>query len=204
MTVAKQSRVRSGEAAGTMKDYLNLKASARLIPGLRRISSYPAAILVLAFALTAGPAGEPANAVEKFVTTAGLIKNAPHIAHVRVLGSRTAPGMAALEYELEVLEVLKGKLPGQIHMRLFSGFQVVNPGGAVHPAGSEWLVFLGPGQQGVYPIRSLQWGRIDVATHADSGEQYLIKKLSGFPPPAKGNYHSLTEFRAIAKKLLGR
>lgn len=187
-----------------MKEHLNFKASARLIPAFRRPSGYAAAIFALAFALTAGPAATPANAVEKFVTTAGLIKSAPHIAHVRVLGSRSAPGMAALEYELEVLEVLKGDLPGQIHMRLFSGFQVVNPGGAVHPAGSEWLVFLGPGRQGVYPIRSLQWGRIDVGTHAETGEQYLIKKLSGFPPPTTGNYHSLTEFRAVAKKLLGR
>ncbi|MCR9144017.1 MAG: hypothetical protein NXI24_17350 [bacterium] len=149
-----------------------------------------------------GFSAQPARAVEQFVTTAGLLRSAPHVAHVRVKSSRSVPGIAAIEYELEVLEALKGRLPGQIFMRMFSGFQVVNPGGGRHVAGSEWIVFLGRGESGLYPIRSLQWGRIDVATHATSGEQYLMKKLSGFPRPNRGNYHSLQEFRGLAKQIL--
>lgn len=160
-----------------------------------------AASLLVALSLVAIPGNDPV-AVEQFVTTSNLVRTAPHIAHVRVLGSHSVPGVAALEYELTVLEVLKGSLPGQLRMRMLSGFRIVNPGGVKHPAGSEWIVFLGSGQAGLYPIRSLQWGRIDVGTHASSGEQFLIKKLTGFPRPAQGNYHSLQEFRTLVSDIL--
>jgi hypothetical protein len=167
-------------------------------------SAFRISALAVAFCLASivAPLNEGAQAVEKFETTAGLVRSAPYVAHVRVLGSRSVPGVAALEYELEVLEVFKGRLPGRIQMRMLSGFQVVNPGAGRHPTDSEWVVFLGRGQAGLYPIRSLQWGRIDVATHGMSGEQYLMKRLSGFPAPTRGNYHSLLEFRELAKKLL--
>lgn len=141
-------------------------------------------------------------AVEQFMTTRDLMRTAPFIAHVRVIDAHTVPGIAALEYDLQLLEALKGKLPGRLRMRMFCGLRVVNPGGAEQPAGSEWIVFLGPGSGDLYPIRSLQWGRIDVATNSESGEQVLIKQLSGLPAPASGAYHTLPEFRQLVRGVL--
>ena len=142
-------------------------------------------------------------AVEQFLTTADLVRTAPYVAVVRVESSGQVPGLAAREYELSVLENLKGRLPARIRMRVLSALRVVNPGGEAQPVGSEWLVFLGKEQPGGhYPLRSLQWGRIPVGTNAETGEQIVLKALTGFPPPAGGLYYRLDEFRLLVRELL--
>lgn len=174
-------------------------ASIALIRIARAASRFVGVLMI-----AAGLAATPALAIETPITTAGLIKNAPYVAHVRVASSGRVPGVAATEYQLEVLEAFKGRLPGTIRLRMFSGFRIVNPSGQRHPPGSEWLVFLGPGSSGLYPLRSLQWGRIDLAIDPDSDLRIITRELVGVPASnSASRYHTLREFREIVRSLTG-
>lgn len=176
---------------------------ARPFSGPRILLSYLSVFLGAIAALSLSFGASAVQAIETPTTTGGLIRNAPYIAHVRVRSSGPVPGVAATEYQLEVLEALKGRLPGTIRLRMFSGLRVVNPSGQRHPAGSEWLVFLGPGNSGLYPLRSLQWGRLDLAIDPDSDLRIITRELAGVAAPTASRYHTLREFREIVRSLLG-
>ncbi len=148
--------------------------------------------LLLPVALAAGEAN---------VSTEEILSSAPNIAHVRILASREIPGFArTVEYTVVVVEVMKGSLPAVFEMRVMHASRVLSPSGQKDADGSEWLVILGERNvHGIYPVRSVSFGRIEIVTNQATGQQTIARPLSDFEKPGF-RYVPLDEFRAGMKK----
>lgn len=139
-----------------------------------------------------------AFAIELFSTTRELLLDAPHVAHVSVLRGQSLGGV--LEYDLLVLESFKKPLPDQIRMRVPVMAEMGTQRG-VDPAGVEWIVMLGQERDGLFPLRSIAWGRIPVVT-AD-GEKRLAKNVTGMGGGQfQGVSMTLRDFRIAVRDLL--
>ena len=138
------------------------------------------------------------QAYERFTTTARLIRGASYVAHVRVNGGRRVPGAGHVrEYRLTVLENFKGKLSHGARVRIPVASRIVQPNGKPDPAGSEWIVILGrKTSAGVYPLRSLKWGKIEIYIRESTGQKMLARRLTGM---GRGLF-SLARFRATVKR----
>lgn len=141
------------------------------------------------------------SAGEANFTTEEMLAAAPNIAHVRVLSSREIPGFGkTVEYTVAVIEVMKGNLPPTFEMRVMHTSRGISPSGQKDPVGSEWLVILGErNQYGIYPVRSVSFGRIEIVTNQATGRQTIARPLPDFERPGF-RYVPLDEFRAGMKK----
>ena len=144
------------------------------------------------------------GALEERTTTARLIKSAPYVAHVRVENIRRVPGPVPIfNYQVLLLESLKGDLPQAFDVRVMLGSGVLQPSSRPTPPGSEWILILGRKNKfGVYPLRSLTWGKIELFQNQETGDYYLARPVNGFPGQS-GPRLSLQEFRLRVREILG-
>ncbi len=176
-----------------------LFAAARLYAAVRSSGRAAVFVYALALPLLLLPASH-VFALEEFSTTAMVVDKAVLVLHGRVRQSRPASGGAVREYDIEVLEVLKsggGEPGGLIRVRIFSGLRSVMPSGTADEDGAELIFILGAPVGGVYPLRSLEWGRIELGTDEETGATYLLRRLTGYPPPVHARFYSLDEFREL-------
>ncbi len=150
------------------------------------------------FLLLLIPAG--LAALEVMMTTQELVRSSPYVAHVRVLGSAATHGPVSIkEYRLVVLENLKGQLPAEIRVKILLASHVIDPDGMSDPAGSEWILILGEkNAEGIYPLRSLSWGKIELYEDSETGKMMLGRNLTGF---RGGPKFTLDEFRELVRNL---
>lgn len=139
------------------------------------------------------------GAIELFVTTRDLVLDSPYVSHVSVMRGQSLGGV--LEYDLLVLENYKKQLPDQIRVRVPVMAEMGTQAG-VEPAGVEWIVMLGEERNGMYPFRSIAWGRIPVTTDG-SGDKRLARNVTGL---GGGQLHgismTLRDFREAVRRLL--
>lgn len=144
---------------------------------------------------------------ERFSSTAGMIRQAPHVVHVRVESQRVVPGLSSLrEYTVTVLENFKGKIASSIRVRIFHASHLIDSNRRPEAVGSEMVLVLGlETDAGFYPLRSLHWGKIDVRIEARTGVRRLARPVSGFGK-ARGRAKVVTlgEFRALCASLRAR
>lgn len=139
-----------------------------------------------------------AFAIELFSTTRELVLDAPHVSHVSVLRGQSLGGV--IEYDLLVLENYKKALPDQIRVRIPVMAEMGTQRG-VEPAGVEWIVMLGEERAGMYPLRSIAWGRIPVVN--SEGEKRLAKNVTGMGGGQfQGISMTLRDFRVAVRDLL--
>lgn len=139
------------------------------------------------------------GAIELFSTTRELVLDAPYVSHVSVLRGQSLGGV--LEYELLVHENYKKQLPDQIRVRIPVMAEMGTQHG-VEPAGVEWIVMLGQEKNGLYPLRSIAWGRIPVVADGP-GEKRLAKNVTGMGGgQLQGISMTLGEFRSAVRDLL--
>ncbi len=151
----------------------------------------------LAIMLAAMVLHSPASSIELRMTTADLVKMAPNVAHVRVVGSYLADGdlRGFRDYTLSVLKCFKGTLPGTIMIRVPQ-----YPNTEPHAAGTELLVFLGDRSgKGAYTLISHETGIIRVAADPDDGKRarYLMAPVTG--TGERGRW-SLSRFESYVKR----
>ena len=175
--------------------------------GHRSFKGVALSLIIFALVLTGG-----VRAYELFTTTAGLIRTSPHIAHVRV-DSASAPDslFGVVDFQVTLIENLKGRLPNSFPVRLLISSRIVEPDGKPDPAGSEWILILGKkNSNGFYPLRSLNWGKIEIFRSLESGEKLLARKLTGFPASstfrgdAGGAYITLDNFKKQVRRINNR
>ncbi len=139
------------------------------------------------------------GAIELFATTRELVLDAPYVSYVSVLRGQSLGGV--LEYDLLVLENYKKQLPDQIRVRVPVMAEMGTQRG-VEPAGVEWIVMLGEERNGMYPFRSIAWGRIPVAADGP-GEKRLTKNVTGMGGgQLQGISMTLRDFREAVRRLL--
>lgn len=162
----------------------------------RLIGHMKARLASIVFLLPAALAAGEAN-----LTTDEILAAAPNIAHVKVVSSREIPGFTrTVEYTVAVIEVMKGDLPPTFEMRVMHASRSLSPSGQKDPEGAEWLVILGEKNEfGIYPVRSVSFGRIDIVTDQVTGQQTIARPLPDFEKPGF-RYVPLDEFRAGMKK----
>jgi hypothetical protein len=167
-----------------------------------RVLILPICLLVGGFGLLAV---SPLAALEEETTTAELIRSVPYVAHVRVETVKKVPGPFTIKnYEVLLLENLKGKLPLSFDVRILERSRIAHPSGRRIRPGQEWILILGrKNSQGIYPLRSLTWGKIELLKHPETGEFFLLRPVTGFAGKSAERL-SLQQFRARVQKLLGR
>lgn len=165
-------------------------------------------VLILVICLVVGGFGiavPPLGALEEQTTTAELIRSAPYVAHVRVETMKVVPGPFPMRnYEVLLLDNIKGRLPLSFDVRIFEQSRIAHPSGRRIRPGQEWILILGrKNKQGIYPLRSLTWGKIELLKHPETGEYFLFRPVTGFAGKSAERL-SLQEFRARVDQLLGR
>ncbi len=181
------------QCQGTISRVLNMTVPFR--------STLQAAVIALLLVFAG-----PARALEERTTTAELAREAPYVALVRVEGARTLPGPFPIQnIEVALLENLKGKLPLSFDVRIILNQNYARPGGSRPPSpGDLWILILGEkNAEGIYPLRSMHWGRIEVIEHPQTGEYLLARPVTGFSSQSAERV-SLEEFRVLLKNLLAK
>lgn len=150
--------------------------------------------------------GKSVSPWEKYTTTAELISKAPYVAHVRVEDYQIVSRQARLyDFRLTVLENLKGRLPTSIRVRILAASRVIDPDGLPDAPGTEWVVILGkPLKSGIYPLLSLNWGKIEILENRATGEKVLGRPLTGMKEKKGRRYISLDDFRTHVRGQRGR
>lgn len=140
-------------------------------------------------------------AIELFATTRELVLDSPYVSHVSVIRGVSLGGVQ--EYDLLVLENFKKPLPGTIRMRIPVMAEMGTQRG-IDPPGMEWIVMLGEGTAGLYPLRSIAWGRIPIVID-ENGEKRLSKNVTGLGGGQfQGISMTLRDFRNALRGLLKR
>lgn len=124
----------------------------------------------------------PAGAIEYFKSTEDLVREAPIVAHVKVLSFRENPGIArTIDYTVLLMEAYKGSPPATFDIRIFANSRVLQPSPFPDPAGTEWFVILGnQNSLGFFPLRSLVQGKIRIVEDHDTGRKILSQPVTGF------------------------
>lgn len=134
--------------------------------------------------------------IELYTTTAEVIQGAPHVASVMVDEGALEGGV--LSYKLIVTEDFKGLLPERIQVKV-PVLAELGTTRTPESSGSQWLVILGDPVNGVYPLRSISWGKIPIFLD-DNGERRLARNLTGFGDNSfRGKSLTLEEFRQATR-----
>lgn len=134
--------------------------------------------------------------IELYTTTAEIVQDAPHVASVMVEeGSLQG---SVLVYRLLVTEDFKGSLPERIEVRI-PVLAEMGTSRTPEASGSQWLLMLGNGANNLYPLRSINWGKIPILIN-EEGQMALGRNLTGFGGhPFRGKSFTLSEFREVTR-----
>lgn len=134
--------------------------------------------LAICFSVLSG--GGPLQALEVPYSTADMARASDHVAHVRLVATRSLAGSGLFEYDLAVLESYRGQLPAEIRIRVLVTAPALQQHSGPMPEGSEMVVMLtSRSEEGIYPLHSLQWGILPVVETAQ-GQRLIGRAVSGF------------------------